>query len=171
VRASLTLAMIGIVSRLGWGIEVGEGFKWLETEWVIFLLVVLAFFESSFDKVPSVDRLQDRLILPYRLGISAIAGAATIDFGWFGFFAGLAFGLLGGWSGQWVKHAIRPRSTSSGLVTAMISLVEDLFALFAAAATMAVGVVGYGVFSVTLWLRYRIAMRKRGKYKDLRVLE
>jgi len=170
VRASLTLALVGIVSRLDWGADVGQHFRWLESEPAIAAFVVLAIFEATFDKVPSLDRLQDRLIMPYRLAMAAIAGGATIGFGWIGLCVGLALGGLGGWSGQWVKHAIRPRSTTTGLVTALISLLEDLFAFFAAAATTAVGVVGYGVFSLTLWLYYRIDRRKKVKYRGLRVL-
>lgn len=170
VRASLTLAMIGVLSRLEWGTEVVGRFKWLESRPAIVAFIVLAIFESTFDKVPKLDRIQDRLVRPYRLAFAAIAGAATIGYGLIGLFIGLAVGLLGGWFGQWVKHAIRPRSATSDLVPALMSLTEDLFAFAAAAATAAVGVVGYGVFATALWLFYRLTRRKRIKYKGLRVL-
>jgi uncharacterized membrane protein len=170
VRASLTLAMIGVLSRLEWGTHVVSHFNWLESRPAIISFIVLAIIESTFDKVPKLDRLQDRLIMPARIAFSAIAGAATIGHGLAGLFVGLAVGLLGGWFGQWVKHAIRPRSTTSDAVVALISLTEDLFAFFAAAATAAIGVVGYGVFTTAMWLFYRITRHKRTKYKGLRVL-
>jgi hypothetical protein len=104
--------MIGVLSRLEWGTHVVGRFNWLESKPAIVGFIVLAIIESTFDKVPKLDRLQDRLVMPYRLGFAAIAGAATIGHGVIGLLIGLAVGLLGGWFGQWVKHAIRPRGAS-----------------------------------------------------------
>ena len=69
IRPSLTLAVIGVVSYFDWGIETNSTFSWL-THWLaIGIFVVLAILESTFDKISKLDRLQDRLIMPYRLVI------------------------------------------------------------------------------------------------------
>lgn len=170
VRASLTLAVIGVVSRLSFGNHVNGHFTWMHSWEAIFIFVFLALIESSFDKVPALDRLQDRLIMPWRLVGGAMAGASTIGHGWLGFFLGLGLGAIGAWFGQYVKHGVRPKSTPSGLATALISLFEDLFAFIGAAVTASISVTGYAVFGSTIWVYSRLARRRKIKYKGLRVL-
>jgi uncharacterized membrane protein len=170
VRASLTLVTIGILSRLEWGAHVSPRFMWLHSWVAIMLFILLTIFEATFDKVPSLDRLQDTLIMPYRIVVGALAGAATIHHGWTGFAIGMVVGAAAGWFGQSVKHGIRPRSTASGLTVALISMMEDMFAFVGAAFTAVFSLVGYGVFAANLWLFSRLARRRRAKYKGLRVL-
>ncbi len=67
IRPSMTLAVIGIVSKLGWGAGLNPTFSFLSHWLAITIFVVLAIFESSFDKIAKLDRLQSRLTLPYRL--------------------------------------------------------------------------------------------------------
>ncbi len=67
IRPSLTLAVIGVVGYFDWGIDPNPTFNWLSYWWVIGIFVVLAILESTFDKISKLDRLQDRLIMPYRL--------------------------------------------------------------------------------------------------------
>ena len=170
VRASLTLVVIGVLSRLEWGAHVSSKFLWLHSWVAIMIFILLTISEATFDKVPSLDRLQDTLIMPYRIAVGAVAGAATIHHGWTGFGIGMAVGATAGWLGQSVKHGIRPRSTSSGLAVALISMTEDMFAFFSAAFTSVFSLVGYGVLAGDLWLFSRLARRRRVKYKGLRVL-
>jgi uncharacterized membrane protein len=173
IRASLTLAMIGLVSRLDWGenhVHVTSRFLWMESKAAIIIFVLLAISESTFDKVQSLDRLQDRLILPYRLAAGAVAGACTVGHGWYGLIIGLAVGAVGAWFGQWVKHGVRPKSTPSTLVIALLSLMEDVGAFVATALTWVFAPVGYAVFGATLWLFARVSRRRKIKYKGLRVL-
>ncbi len=73
IRPSMTLAVIGIVSKLGWGVGLNPTFSFLGHWLAIIIFVVLAIFESSFDKIAKLDRLQGRLTMPYRL----IAGGAA----------------------------------------------------------------------------------------------
>ena len=67
IRPSLTLAVIGVVSYFDWGVETNSTFSWLSHWLAIGIFVVLAILESTFDKISKLDRLQDRLIMPYRL--------------------------------------------------------------------------------------------------------
>ena len=102
IRPSLTLATIAIVSKLGWGPGLNDTFDFLGYWLVIVAFVVLAIFESSFDKIPKLDRLQGRLTMPYRLVMGGVAGAATVPFGWEGIVIGAAVGAGSAW---WALYA------------------------------------------------------------------
>ena len=90
IRPSMTLAVIGVVSKLGWGAGLNPTFSFLGHWLAIIVFVVLAILESSFDKIAKLDRVQGRLTMPYRLVAGAAAGAATIHFGWQGVVVGAA---------------------------------------------------------------------------------
>lgn len=170
MRASLVLAVIGILGREGWGIHLSSGFLWLQSWIAIVAFIVLAIFEGSFDKVPTFDRLQNRLLVPWRIAAGAIAGGAVMAHGT----AGLVIGLVGGaalaYLGMYVKFAIRPRSTTSGAAVGLISLTEDLVAFATAVLTGLLAPIGYVFFAWTLWLLVRLRRRRSAKYKGLRVL-
>ena len=110
IRPSLTLAVIGVVGYFDWGVETNSTFSWLNNWLAIGIFVVLAILESAFDKISKVDRLQDRLIMPYRLVMGGVAGAATIPFGWKGVVVGAAVGAGASWFAQYTKHLSRPKS-------------------------------------------------------------
>ena len=122
IRPSMTLAVIGIVSKLGWGVGLNPTFSFLGHWLAIIIFVVLALFESSFDKIAKLDRLQDRLTMPYRLVAGGVAGAATIPFGWQGVVVGAVVGAGAAWTSAYCQgpHAAqdgvqrrRPQSDQS----------------------------------------------------------
>ena len=121
IRPSLTLAVIGVVGYFDWGVETNSTFSWLNHWLAIGIFVVLAILESTFDKISKLDRLQDRLIMPYRLIMGGVAGAATIPFGWKGIVIGAAVGAGAAWFAQYTKHLSRPKSVPSEAVMALIS--------------------------------------------------
>jgi uncharacterized membrane protein len=167
-RPWLTLAVIGVVSELGWGARLTGAFGWLGNRWVILVLIVLAILESTFDKIGHVDRLQDRMVFFFRLAAGAVAGAATIDAGWLGLGLGLAVGAFAAWMAQHVKHVRRPRATRSEATVPLLSLVEDLYAFLGTIGTVVWSPIGYAVFAwpAALWVQLR--RRRRAKYKALR---
>ncbi len=167
-RPWLALAVIGVISNLGWGAPLTGAFDWLGNRWVILALIVLAILESTFDKIVRVDRLQDRMVLGLRLAAGAVAGAATIADGWLGLGAGLAGGVFAAWMAQHVKHARRPRATRSEATIPLLSLVEDLYAFLGTIGTVVWSPIGYAVFAwpAALWVELR--RRRRAKYKALR---
>lgn len=168
IRPSLTLAVIGVVSYFDWGVEPNDTFSFL-TNWVaIGIFVVLAILESAFDKMPKMDRLQDRLIMPYRLFIGGVAGAATIPFGWRGIVVGAAVGAGAAWFSQYAKHLARPRSVPSEVVVNLISTTEDLFSFLGSALVLAVPYVGYGAAGFTGFMYWRVRDRRRAKYRRMR---
>jgi len=168
IRPSMTLAVIGIVSKLGWGAGFNPTFSFLGHWLAIIIFVVLALFESSFDKIPKLDRLQSRLSLPYRIVAGAAAGAATIPFGWRGIVVGAAVGAGAAWASAFVKGLTRPKTVPSIAVLALMSLWEDLAVFAGAVLTLVVSPVGYGIVAFTGFVYWRVGSRRRAKYRAMR---
>lgn len=168
IRPSLTLAVIGVVSYFDWGFEINSTFSWLSHWLAIGIFVVLAILESTFDKISKLDRLQDRLIMPYRLFMGAVAGAATIPFGWQGIVVGASVGAGAAWFGQYTKHLSRPKSVPSEAVVTLISAAEDLGAFLGSVLVLAVPFAGYACVGGTGFIYWRVRGRRRSKYKKMR---
>jgi len=168
IRPSMTLAVIGIVSRLGWGAGLNPAFSFLDHWLAIIIFVVLAIFESSFDKIPKIDRLQGRLTTPYRLAAGAAVGAATIPFGWQGIVVGAAVGAGAAWTSTYVKRLTRPKTVPSDAALNLISLWEDLAVLAGSVLTLIVSPVGYGIAAFTGIVYWRVGSRRRAKYRAMR---
>jgi uncharacterized membrane protein len=167
IRPSLTLAILGIVSRLGWGPGLNPEFSFLGHWLAIIVFVVLAIFESSFDKIPKLDRLQGRLTMPYRVAVGAVAGAATIHLGWQGILVGLLVGGASAWFAQFVKGLTRPRTVPSDNVLTLLSTWEDLAALAGTLLTLFIAPVGYGIAAFTAGVWWRMRSRRMAKYREL----
>ena len=167
VRASMTLLIMGILSRQGWGFHVSAGFGWLESSVAIAVLVLLAILEIALDKVPSFDRLSARLSVPWRIAAGAIAGGAAVSHGWIvGLVGGAGLAILG----LNAKRLWRPRSTTSTVTMPLLSLVEDLSAFGTAVLSATLPPIGYAVAAWTTWFDVRLRRRRVAKYKGLRVL-
>jgi hypothetical protein len=167
LRPSLTLAVIGIMSNTEWGAHVNSSFAFLHHWLVICILIVLALLESSFDKIAKLDRLQDRLIAPYRLAGGAVAGAATIPFGLKGIALGAALGLFASWFAQYTKHITRPKSVPSDAVVTLLSLGEDLATFLGSVLTLVVPYIGYVAPAGATAIYLRTGQRRRAKYRRL----
>lgn len=168
IRPSLTLAVIGVVGYFDWGVETNSTFSWLNNWLAIGIFVVLAIFESAFDKISKLDRLQDRLIMPYRLFMGGVAGAATIPFGWKGVVVGAAVGAGAAWFAQYTKHLSRPKSVASPAVVTLISTAEELGAFFGSVLVLAVPYFGYTCVAVTGFIYWRVRTLRRSKYRKMR---
>jgi hypothetical protein len=170
VRASMTLLILGVLSREGWGFHLAPGFSWLESSIAIGVLVLLAILEIAFDKVPSFDRLYARLSVPWYIAAGAIAGGAAVSHGVIGLIVGLVAGAGLAMLGINAKRLWRPRSTTSTVTMPLLSLVEDLTAFGAAVLSATLPPIGYAVVAWTAWFDVRLRRRRVAKYKGLRVL-
>jgi hypothetical protein len=170
VRAAMTLLIMGVLSREGWGFHVAPGFTWLQSSIAIAVLVVLVIIEIAVDKIPSFDRLYARLSVPWHLAAGAIAGGAAMAHGWPGLIVGLVAGIGLAWLGINAKRLWRPRSTTSTVTMPLLSLVEDLAAFAAAVLSATLPPIGYAVVAWTSWFDLRLRRRRVAKYKGLRVL-
>ena len=167
VRASMTLLIMGVLSREGWGFHLAPGFSWLESSIAIGVLVLLAILEIAFDKVPSFDRLYARLSVPWHIAAGAIAGGAAVSHGVIGLIVGLAGLAVLGIN---ATRLWRPRSTTSTVTMPLLSLVEDLTAFGSAVLSATLPPIGYAVVAWTSWFDVRLRRRRVAKYKGLRVL-
>lgn len=167
-RPSLALAVIGIMYKLGWGVGLNPTFRFLGYWAAIMVFVVLAIFESSFDKIPKLDRLQNRLTMPYRVVAGGVAGACTIPFGWPGIIVGAVVGASAAWFALYAKHLTRPKTVPSDAVLNLMGLWEDLAALAGAVLTLLFSAVGYGVAGVTVAVLGSMRFRRRAKYRHMR---
>jgi uncharacterized membrane protein len=165
VRPALTVTVIGVLSAANIGPQAQPPFLWLEKWWVILIFAVLAILEAKFDNVPRLDRLQDRILVPWRVALGGLAGAATIHKGLLGLALGLVVGAGFGWLAQSVKHGSRPIQPASGLAVALMSLSEDLYALAGAVVTALFSPLGYAFAAVNVWLFARLRRRHRLRYK------
>jgi uncharacterized membrane protein len=168
IRPSMTLAVIGVMSKLGWGAGLNPTFSFLGHWLAIIVFVVFALFESSFDKIAKLDRLQGRLTMPYRLVAGGAAGAATIHFGWRGIVVGAAVGAGAAWTSTYVKRLTRPKTVSSDAVLTLLSLLEDLAVFAGALLTLIVSPVGYGIAAFTGFVYWRVRSRRNAKYRAMR---
>jgi uncharacterized membrane protein len=168
IRPSLTLAVIGVVGYFDWGVETNSTFSFLNHWLTIGIFVVLAILESTFDKISKMDRLQDRLIMPYRLVMGGVAGAATMPFGWQGIVVGAVVGAGAAWFAQYAKHLSRPKSVPSEAVVTLISAAEDLGAFLGSVLVLAVPYFGYACVGVTGFVYWRVRGRRRAKYRKMR---
>jgi uncharacterized membrane protein len=166
-RPSLTLAVVGVVSALGWGAGLNPTFAFFSNWLAITVFVVLAIFESSFDKIARLDRVQGRLTMPYRVFAGAAAGAATIPFGWHGVVIGLAVGGMVAWFAQYTRILARPKTVPSEAALTLVSLWEDLVMFAATVLTLVISPVGYGVTGYTVAVYWRVRTRRRDKYRKL----
>jgi uncharacterized membrane protein len=169
VRPALTLAIIGVMDRLDIGPQVKPPFHFLDHWITIVVLLGLALVEANFDNVPMLARLQDRLLMPWRVTAGAVAATATIGHGATGLIAGLVIGAAVAWLGQTVKHGARPRQSHGDLAFSLVSLSEDLFAFIGAIATGLFGLLGYAFFGINVWLYVWLRRRRRRKYRVRRV--
>jgi uncharacterized membrane protein len=168
IRPSMTLAVIGIVSKLGWGAGLNPTFSFLGHWLAIIVFVVLAILESSFDKIAKLDRVQGRLTMPYRLVAGAAAGAATIHFGWQGVVVGAAVGAAAAWTSTYVKGLTRPKTVPSDAVLTLMSLWEDLAVFAGALLTLIMSPVGYAIAAFIGFVYWRVGARRRAKYRAMR---
>ncbi len=165
VRPALTVAIIGAASLIGIGPDMQPPFAFLGTWWVILIFAVLAVLEGKFDNVPRLDRLMDRILVPWRIAWGAIAAAATVDEGTAGLVIALVVGAAFGWLALSVKHGSRPLQPASGLAVTLISLSEDLYALGGAVATAVFAPLGYVFAAINVWLFARMRRRHRLRYR------
>jgi uncharacterized membrane protein len=167
VRGWMTLFVVSVMSHEGWLFNVPARWSWVESSPAMVVFGILMIFEIAVDKMPSLDRLQDRLGLGWRMAAGAIVGACAMGHGWLGTIIGLVAGAALAAFGLKVKRAWRPRSPASTTTLPLMSLLEDLGSLLSAFASAALPPAGYAVFGWMAWFWTRLRHRRIDKYRDL----
>ena len=167
IRPALTMAALGLMHHVQAGTTLNAPFEFLGNWAVIAVFVMIAIFESAMDKIAGVDRLQSRLSMPYRVLMGAVAGAATMPYGW----PGILIGALGGggvaWFALFTKQHVRPRTLRSGATIILMSLWEDVASLVTAIVTLVFSPFGFLALAFTTMVFWRNRYLHRAKYRRM----
>lgn len=175
-RAFLPLLLLAVAVRLAFlGAPVVEG-TWaafLEREWVLIALGALALLEIVLDKITGPKLAFDLVMTPLRMAAGALAfavplsnrGLVTVIIA---AVAGAAVALIG----HAARGALRPGAEETAGVhnRPFLSFFEDLATTAGTVAVLAFPFLGVLLFLFVLFLVYRVRMRRRRKYKGLRIL-
>ena len=167
MRPSLTIAVIGIMHHLHAGTTLNPIFSFLGSWEAIILFVVLAIVESGLDKIPTFDRVQGRLSMPYRVVMGGVAGASTIPFGWWGIAIGGAVAAGLEWFALHTKQGSRPKSVPSDAALVLMSVWEDIAAFAISVLTLVFSPLGYLAVVFTSAVAWRTRYLRRSKYRRM----
>lgn len=167
VRPSLTMAMVGMMDHLHAGTDLNPAFSFLGHWAAIVFFVVLAIVECGVDKIPSFDRVQGRLTMPYRVVMGGIAGGATVPYGWTGIVVGFGVAAMLAWFALHTKQRARPKTVPSGAALVIVSLLEDLAVFAASLLTLALSPLGYLAGGFTGAMDWRTRYLRRAKYRRM----
>jgi uncharacterized membrane protein len=167
IRPSLTLAVIGMMHHLHAGTTLNPAFMFLGRWQVIVLFIVLAIIESGLDKIPTFDRVQGRLSMPYRVVMGGFAGASTIPFGWWGILIGGVVAACLAWFALHTKQGSRPKTVTSDAALVLMSVWEDLASFATTMLTLVFSPFGYLAVAFTTGVYWRTRYLRRAKYRRM----
>jgi uncharacterized membrane protein len=167
IRPSLTIAVIGMMHHLHAGTTLNSVFSFLGYWQVIVIFIVLAIVESGLDKIPTFDRVQGRLTIPYRVVMGGMAGASTIPFGWWGIAIGGAVAAALAWFALHTKQGSRPKTLASDAALVLMSTWEDLATFATTMLTLVLSPFGYLAAAFTTVVYWRTRYLRRAKYRRM----
>lgn len=175
-RAFLPLFLLVLAIRMAFlGAPAVEG-TWadfLERDWVLIALGALALLEMVLDKITSPKLAFDLVMTPLRVAAGALAFAVPLSGR--GLITTIIAAMAGGavaLIGHTARGALRPGAEeTAGLHNRpFLSLFEDVATVAGTVAVLAFPFLGALLFLFVLFLVYRVRMRRRRKYKGLRIL-
>jgi hypothetical protein len=165
LNAYIPLLVVGSLGRAG-VIRLASPFDALTSTWALGLLAVLLAVEVVVDKVPGADHINDVIQTVIRPASGALLFASEAGIVqsvpapvW------LATGLVTALGVHGAKAAARPVVTTStlGVGTPVVSLVEDVIAFGGSLLAIFLPVLGAVCGAVGLWLGWRLVRRLRGR--------
>lgn len=165
LRAWLPLLLAGLLAR-GGVLELGPSFRFIASNEALILFSVATVVEIVGDKIPAVDHALDALSTVLRPAAGSLLAASVL---WRipDPLTALALGVAVGAPSALVPHAaksaLRAASTAltGGLANPLLSLVEDLAAVFVFVITVALPVATAIVILVVGGLVLRRVLRRR----------
>jgi Domain of unknown function (DUF4126) len=165
LRAWLPLLLAGLLARAG-VLELGPSFRFIASNEALILFGVATVVEIVGDKIPAVDHALDALSTVLRPAAGSLLAASVL---WRipDPLTALALGVAVGAPSALVPHAaksaLRAASTAltGGLANPLLSLVEDLAAVFVFVITVALPVATAIVILVVGGLVLRRVLRRR----------
>lgn len=166
LNAYIPLLVVSLLARFTNLVELSNGWRALESWWIIGLLVVLALIEFFADKIPAVNHVNDALQTFVRPTAGAILFAAKADvITDISPILSLAAGLLVAGSVHAVKSVIvRPAvtATTAGLGDAPVSVMEDVVATMLSVLSVVIPIlVGIILLTLAVWLMWWLTTRKK----------
>jgi hypothetical protein len=174
VRAFLPLALFALVAHLGVFVslnpyDLAAGRWWL----VIGVLVGLAVVEIALDKVSSLERLFNTVMVPVRAVAGAVlfAGAMGFDLDT-GSVPWLVIGAVIAGAVAVAKVVLRPstNTASAGVSGHFLSLFEDLVGVVGGVLTLFVPYLTVLLVAFLLFFYYRVKRRRGRRFGGLRIL-
>jgi uncharacterized protein DUF4126 len=166
LRAWLPLLLVGLLARADL-VHLGESFQFVAGNRALILFGVATVVEILGDKFPAVDHALDVLSTVLRPAAGSLL-AASVLWSIEDPLTALALGVAVGAPTSLVPHAakatLRAASTAftAGLANPVISLVEDLLALFVFVLSVVVPLLAaLLVLAVGIWIVVRLSRRQR----------
>ncbi|MBE0410519.1 MAG: DUF4126 domain-containing protein [Anaerolineales bacterium] len=133
LNAYIPLLVVSLLARFTHLIELSEGWRALESWWIIGLLIVLSLIEFFADKIPAVNHINDIIQTLIRPTAGAILFAASANvITEIHPILSITIGLLVAGSVHAVKSVVvRPAvtATTAGMGDVPVSIMEDVIAI------------------------------------------
>jgi hypothetical protein len=171
LNAYIPLLVVSLLARFTNLIELSEGWRALESWWIIGLLIVLSLVEFFADKIPAVNHINDILQTLIRPTAGAILFAASANvLTEIHPILSIAAGLLVAGSVHAVKSVvIRPAvtATTAGAGDVPVSVMEDVVATMLSVLSVVipvlVGIILLIVAGLIIWWITQRVMRKKAQ--------
>jgi hypothetical protein len=168
LNAYIPLLVVSLLARFTNLIELSEGWRALESWWIIGLLIALSLVEFFADKIPAVNHINDILQTFIRPTAGAILFAASANVVTeIHPILSIAAGLLVAGSVHAVKSVVvRPAvtATTAGAGDVPVSVVEDVVATMLSVLSVVipvlVGIILLILFGLIIWWITERVMRK-----------
>ena len=160
----------GLLYKAGF-VQLGEGWGWIGTDWVIPILALAALFEIIGNLVPWLDNLLDVLATPTAIIAGTTLSAVSlseIDPG-LKWILSVMSGVLITGGFQFTTVSLRGFSSifSGGLINPIISFIEDFISLGISIAIILFPLIGiFIVVLIALFLRSIYIRLKKRKYRN-----
>jgi hypothetical protein len=166
LNAYIPLLVVSLLARFTNLVELSNGWRALESWWIIGLLILLSLIEFFADKIPAVNHINDILQTFIRPTAGAILFAANANvLTEIHPILSIAAGLLVAGSVHAVKSVVvRPAvtATTAGVGDVPVSIMEDVVATMLSVLSVVIPVlVGIILLTLVAWLMWWLTTRKR----------
>lgn len=168
LNAYIPLLVVSLLARFTNLIELSDGWRALESWWIIGLLIVLSLIEFFADKIPTVNHINDLIQTLIRPTAGAILFAASANaITQINPILSLAAGLLVAGSVHAVKSVVvRPAvtATTAGVGDVPVSILEDVVATTLSVLSVVIPIlVAIILVILAVWLIWWITSRSINK--------
>lgn len=176
-RAFLPIAILGLfanLSLLGAPDPTATSLAFVQHTWAIILFFVLAVAEMGLDKLPVQPLAMDFIFNPLRvLGGALVFAVALAQYGTPALIVGAVAGAAIAFVAHVARGALKPAVAADDVrpTASYLSLFEDIAVIIGALAVLALPWLGIPIVFFVFFLVYRVRVRRKRKYRGLRILK